>query len=718
MTIARLAAVLAVLGLVLVAPATAGAGSYVVRACGPDGVNASWWGYASAGLVAYSSCPGGEREGVATGLVARSTQNGNGGAVPPGAGAWQQFDAPPGAGLAAIAFSASMGRPSGCWANGLYGWTDGDPNWAWHAWGYDADCNWTGGGYPYYAGPYWIDLGGVAHVRMGIRCDSWGGCPTSSSVPAWANLKDVSMTVVDDSAPSVVPTGGELLSGGWLRGRGWIWGSLGDNVGIRYLLASVDGGDFWQQDFTAPGWPDSIRCDYSRPRPCADIPNAGAQLDTVTVADGLHTLRMTAVDAAGNQGHADRGIRVDNHAPPPPRDAGVAGGDGWRRANDFSVTWDNPSGQAAPIVRARWRLCRGGDCTTGERAGAGIRRLDRLRVPGTGDHTLAVWLEDEAGNADAELAAPAVHLRLDQVAPRSPGFDPPDPVDPRRLALAVSDEGSGVASAAVQLRRRGDERWRALPTELGDGRAWTQVPDLELPDGAYEARAVLRDVAGNEATVSTDVYGRPLAVVLPLRAPTRIAAPARIRLAFGRAGHLAGTLATDRGRPVPAADLTVLARIAPAPDFRPVATISTDGAGRFAYRAPAGASRTLRFAFGGDDVLLPTNGHTRTLVPAAVTLSASRRRVGNGGAVVFSGRLLGRPWPPGGRTVDLQAHYRGAWRTFATPRAGARGHFRQAYRFGATVGRVVYSFRVLVKRDAAYPYEPAASRTVQVLVVG
>ena len=70
------------------------------------------------------------------------------------------------------------------------------------------------------------------------------------------------------------------------------------------------------------------------------------------------------------------------------------------------------------------------------------------------------------------------------------------------------------------------------------------------------------------------------------------------------------------------------------------------------------------------------------------------------------------------RTVDLQAHYRGAWRTFATPRAGRQGRFLQAYRFGATVGRVVYRFRALAKRDAAYPYDAGASPTVRVTVVG
>ena len=260
--------------------------------------------------------------------------------------------------------------------------------------------------------------------------------------------------------------------------------------------------------------------------------------------------------------------------------------------------------------------------------------------------------------------------------------------------------------------------WRSLPTALAGGRAWTQVPDTELPDGPYDVRAVLRDGAGNEATIAGDAFGRPMAVVLPLRTPTRLTAPDRLRLAFGRRGRLAGALATYQTRPVAGATIAVLERIASERDFRRAATVRTDGAGRLAYAVPPGPSRTVRFAFGGDDLLLPASRDVHMLVPAAVSLRANRALVRNGRTVFFRGRLLGRPWPGAGRTVDLQAHYRGAWRTFATPRAGRQGRFLQAYRFGATVGRVVYRFRALAKRDAAYPYDAGASPTVRVTVVG
>jgi hypothetical protein len=555
-----------------------------------------------------------------------------------------------------------------------------------------------------------------------VRCDSPGGCPTGSDIPAWANLKDVAVTVVDDSPPAISANAGALWGDGWLRGRQEAWAAYSDNVGVRHIYGQVDDGQpFSWHEFDDPGWPASVRCDYSRSRPCQDIPNGGLRLDTAAIPDGTHTLRAGAIDAAGNRAARERTIRVDNTAPATPRDVTVAGGDGWRRTNGFAVGWANPPGQAAPIVRAHWRLCpadRQSECTTGTRDGDGIHEVGGLEVAGTGDYTLALWLEDGAGNLDPASAAPPAHLRLDATPPRSPGFEASDPADPRRLALPVADEGSGVASASIQVRRHPEGEWRTLATELRDGRAWSQIPDLELPAGPYDVRALLRDGAGNETTVSADALGRPMGLVLPVRTPTRLTADRRLRLRFGKAGRLIGQLATAAKRPVAHATVALLARVAPGRHFRPAGAVQTDGQGRFAADVPAGPARTIRFAFGGYGLLLPANADARVLVPAAAVLHANRRRVRNGRRVTFAGRLLGGPIPAGGRTVDLQAHYRAAWRTFATPRTDRIGRFRFVYRFGATVGRVVYRFRVLVKPEAAYPYVAGRSPLVKVTVVG
>ena len=105
-------------------------------------------------------------------------------------------------------------------------------------------------------------------------------------------------------------------------------------------------------------------------------------------------------------------------------------------------------------------------------------------------------------------------------------------------------------------------------------------------------------------------------------------------------------------------------------------------------------------------------------VPAAATIAASRRSARNGQTVVFSGRLLGKPIPRTGKVVDLQAFYRGKWRTFATPRANKKGQFKFRYRFEATRSTTTYKFRARLRAESAYPYELGYSKAVSVRVRG
>jgi hypothetical protein len=126
----------------------------------------------------------------------------------------------------------------------------------------------------------------------------------------------------------------------------------------------------------------------------------------------------------------------------------------------------------------------------------------------------------------------------------------------------------------------------------------------------------------------------------------------------------------------------------------------------------------VRFRHPGGELLKPAAAELRLLAPARSTIAVDKRRVANGSGVRFAGRLIGGPVPDGGKLIDLQAFFRHRWRTFATPRADARGGWSYRYRFEATTGRVVYRFRARIRREAAYPYELGRSRTVRVTVLG
>jgi hypothetical protein len=101
------------------------------------------------------------------------------------------------------------------------------------------------------------------------------------------------------------------------------------------------------------------------------------------------------------------------------------------------------------------------------------------------------------------------------------------------------------------------------------------------------------------------------------------------------------------------------------------------------------------------------------------TFRSSRTHVVNGDEVRFHGRLKGKQTGDTGKLLYLQVYTRGRWSTFATPRANpATGLWSEAYRFSATRGLVKYRFRVMVPREASFPYETGTSRSVRVTVRG
>lgn len=461
----------------------------------------------------------------------------------------------------------------------------------------------------------------------------------------------------------------------------------------------------------------------------------------------LAALSLPAAAAAGEE----------QRAPDAPSHIQVEGGEGWKSKSEFTVSWSNPD-HPVPIKTAYYRLCP----VDGQRACEDNRHpeddAERLRIslPAPGDYTLSVWLKDERGRVDPGNRSRVVHLRFDPDPPTSPGIELGADGDPAKISLSVSDKLSGVGEAEIELRSSLGQT-RSLPVELtpGSGELTARIPDLELPAGSYEVRAMVHDLAGNLAVIDQDTEGATMTVTLPLRERTGIAATAEIVRVVRRCRRV---MVRSRGRllrrtvctnvptraPVPLPTqaplrvghferLLITGALENAPEAAMIdvverprtpglpgrsSRVPVGGDGRFSVPLPPGPSRTVELSYAGDAENLSSRAEVALLVPAASTLTPSRTSVVNGQAVVFSGRLLGGPMPEMGRTVDLQAFYRGAWRTFATPRSDDAGAWRHVYRFGATRGTVVYPFRVLIQREAGYPYETGVSRTVRVTVRG
>ena len=193
----------------------------------------------------------------------------------------------------------------------------------------------------------------------------------------------------------------------------------------------------------------------------------------------------------------------------------------------------------------------------------------------------------------------------------------------------------------------------------------------------------------------------------------------KLKVPYGRKAKVKGTLTTASGAPIAGGTLDVITTPSATGHVpRVLGSVSTDGAGAFAYTAPAGSSRKVTFRFRGLADFRRSESDVTLLVPGAATLKASRRQVRNGSSTTFSGRLLGKPLPARGKVVDLQVFYRGKWRTFATPRANRKGAFRFRYRFEATRRTTTYRFRARLRAEAAYPYELGYSKLVGVRVRG
>ncbi len=728
MTRGALLASVATLAALLFPPA-ARAGTFEVLACdaAPGFVNNSWRPDVNhGGVVAFSACPSGDQ--IMKGLGARTGfPYPSGWTVPTGSAARWIFDTTPGTAIVGY-------RANGFFEQRNHRWQVGLSNGATLLEG----CPWTardtGGacGARLYVGEYNpIPASSVLYTE--VFCGS-GPCPVGGGGwYGWASLTYVAVTVLDETRPSISNPAGDLWSERWVSGTRAVSFDAFDNTGIRDVRVLIDGREMARAGRT---------CDPT-PKTCPEWPGAALNVATGNgIADGEHELTLEAIDRGDNRTSVGRKVRIDNTAPAAPSDLAVAGGDGWRSSNEFTVRWRNPEQDAAPIAGAEFRLCPAsgpeGACVTGSRHWRDLSALEQLEVPRPGDWTLTVWLRDEAGNTRPETAAAPVSLRFDPDPPWL-AIEAQDPEDPARVSVESGDAISGVARGEIEFRRQGSDAWRTVPAELGTGGFSATLDDEHLGDGIYELRARAWDAAGNERSTDRRTTGELARVAVPLRVKTsmrvgkkrtlrargarrgkRVVYLQRPLVGQGRRVRLRGRLTAPGGNPLAGVDVEVGARLAiPGVDFQPVAPLRTSASGRFSYLVPAGPSRILRFRYPGGAKIRPQTREIHVRVRGSSTIRANRRRVVNGEPVTFTGRLRGGFLPGSGKLVELQFFDRGKWRTFRTLRAASSsGRWSYTYRFDGTRGTRTYRFRLRIPTENAYPFSTGQSRRVAVTVRG
>ncbi len=573
--------------------------------------------------------------------------------------------------------------------------------------------------------------------------DKW--CPLEPD--SWSGLRALTLTVQDDAQPAALLTGGDLVAGGWRRGsQPVVVGGADGGSGIRFGETFVDGSRVAINEYPCDKAYIGGEWRATRMRPCKTNESTTHWVDTTKISDGPHTVVHCTTDFAGTGAcTGSRQFLVDNNPPAHPRAVALAGGESWRRTNDFDLAWENPEqGVASPIAGAVWRLSGGLGFDTGVRFAAGRDRhaLADLSVPAAGLYSLQLWLRDEAGN-EASGSAVTVPLRFDDVRPQV-AFSSESPEG--QVKAAVVDEHSGPASGQILYRAVDAERWIELPTKLAPGAAGAAdlaapMPDLGL--GTFVFRVDAADAAGNTASTGLRADGTQMAIRRVPPPPVAKARPApkgksrlfaRLRgghgrgdsltVPFGAPALLSGRLTRADGAGLADSELRVVSRPSRGALVPTAAeTVRTGEQGGFELRLPAGPSRRVTVSFAGDGGQEEARRPGLELrVRSGISLRAAPMELRTGQAVVLSGKVSSRgaPIPRRGKLVAIQyleeATHR--WRPVLVTRSDHHGRFRAHYRFRYVSGQAAIRLRATALAEERWPYAPGASRPVTVRVQG
>jgi hypothetical protein len=567
---------------------------------------------------------------------------------------------------------------------------------------------------------------------------------------SWSALRALTITVQDDSPPAA-GMGGEIFAAGWHRGVQGIefWGGeLG--AGIRYGETAVDGGRVNLTEYPCAKALVGSEWRATQMQPCQLGVSGHAAIATTTFSDGPHNVTHCVTDFAANVGcTGPLTVLVDNNPPAHPRNLSLAGGEGWRRANDFDFTWANPDqGIASPIGGALWRILGPAGYDTGVKfaPGRNLGALNDLGVPAPGSYLLQLWLRDEAGN-EAPASAISVPLRLDNVAPGVAFAVDSGSGDPEPIRADIADAHSGPAGGAIYFRNVGNPQWTELPAKLQPGtspeKAHLVARLPELGPGTYLFRADAVDAAGNAASTTRRADGTEMAVrktppapavkqATPARSKTRIFARLRwgrgfgsdLTVPFGVDATLGGRLVRADGAELPGREVRIVSRpshgaLVPAH----VEMATTGPRGGFHLDLGAGPSRRVTITYPGDAALEESRRPSLALrVRAGVGFHASPERLETGQAIRLGGRVrtLGAPVPRRGKLVAIQYFEQATrrWRPILVTRSDHDGRFRAHYRFRYVTGTASIRLRATALSEDGWPYAPGSSRPVAVTVSG
>jgi len=205
--------------------------------------------------------------------------------------------------------------------------------------------------------------------------------------------------------------------------------------------------------------------------------------------------------------------------------------------------------------------------------------------------------------------------------------------------------------------------------------------------------------------------------------PSQASVTTTLRVPYGQAVTISGLYTSAQGAPLAGQAVHIFA----APNnntgsFSQIETVTTGGNGSWTAKLAPGPSEIIRAVTDGTATILPSSGQVTTIVPAHVRLlRVWPRHVAWGGTVHLVGQLLGGYLPPGGALVRLRIGYGSTYETYGVQEhVTGDGQFSTVATFGPGDPSIqrAYWFQIASLPMGNYPYAPAASQRVPVIVGG
>jgi hypothetical protein len=596
-----------------------------------------------------------------------------------------------------------------------------------------------------------ISVGAAHELVFGAFCSGSAGCPAGNTS---YRLRQVRVALNDEADPAITAQpSGTLTSGQNLdRNRTLVYGASDQGGGVFRQRLSVDGTVVRNEVVNANGGKCAVP--FRDPVPCRTSAVSGSvDLDTSTLADGAHVLRLEIRDAT-DVNHVEVApwtILVDNTAPV----VGAVAVGGTARAGDALTCAATADGQT-PTVSYAWlrtnadgsgqEVVPGATDSTYVLRDADVGRKVICRVAAT-DHggtatststvtsgpfangvTVAAYCSgrptgptDDCGDNDGDHLSNREDLDDDNdgVADASdpapfdaalPGTPSPGPQGPAGPAGPGGDSGSPGGNGTTSTETHSSSTDSHSSTDL-------VVTDLNT---VGTLRNPISEAIGNGQPVTNDAL---LAVKFVVGSGTSARTSTRVVAAYSQRLRVRGTLQTPAGRAVAAARVYLVQKPLGAPEtaWRLDKATVTAADGTFTLPiASSGRSRDIRVVYfprGGSNANRGSNALSLRVRQDA-TFQVSRRLLHNGGKLTFSGRVLGTV-PSSGVDVRVQVRLNRSWYTFTklTTTRSKGGRFQAAHRFTKTTSPTTYRFRILVLPRNRTVYTNGFSRHIDVRVL-